>query len=65
MSETGEICDEAKNAQDRISNEIKEVKSAWQARFQKGEEFLANKSKINPLGENGQLIILFDFAKNG
>ena len=64
MSETAEICDEAKKAQDRVSDEIKEVKSAWQAKFQKGEEFLANKSKINHLGENDQSVVNLDFAKN-
>ena len=50
INKTVKICAGARKAQDRISNEVKEVKTAWQSRFQKGEDFLANKSKIYSCG---------------
>ncbi|CBY09896.1 unnamed protein product [Oikopleura dioica] len=43
MSKIIEICTNARNAQDRISEEVKELKSAWQSRIQQGEKFLASK----------------------
>ena len=65
MTATVKILVDARNAQDRISECVEDLKSAWRARIQKGEEFLASTSKINSRAENDQLVVHFGFTKNG
>jgi hypothetical protein len=62
MTATVKILVDARHAQDRICKCVEDLKSAWQARIQKGEQFLASTSKINSSADGDQLVVHLNFA---